>query len=62
MSETHDLIDELSAISAGSALAESRKFRAAATEHTRGSYQALFSTGSDAFPLPLRAEIGRAHV
>ena len=57
MSEIHDLIDELSAISAGSELAESRQFRAAATEHTRGSYQALFSTGSESFPLALRAAI-----
>ena len=57
MSEIHDLIQELSAISPGSELAESRQFRAAATEHTRGSYQALFNAGSESFPRSLRAAI-----
>ncbi len=57
MSEIHDLVQQLSAIPAGSELAESREIRSAATAHTQGSYQALFATGSDDFPLPLRSEI-----
>ena len=55
MSEIHDLVQQLSAIPAGSELAESRQIRSAATEHTQGSYQALFGAGSDHFPLSLRA-------
>lgn len=49
MSEIHDLVQQLSAITAGTELAESRQIRSAATEYTQGSYQALFNAGSDDF-------------
>ncbi len=52
-----DLIQTLAGIPSGSELAESRQFRRAATEHTQGSYQALFRSGTDAFPLAARAAI-----
>ena len=57
MGEIHELVQQLSAITAGSELAESRQIRSAATEHTQGSYQALFNAGSDDFPLSLRSVV-----
>ena len=57
MSNNDDLIQTLAGIPSGSELAESRQFRRAATEHTQGSYQALFHSGTDAFPLAARAAI-----
>ena len=57
MSENYDVVQYLAGISAGSELAESRVIRQQATEHTQGSYQALFSRGSDDFPLALRTLI-----
>lgn len=57
MSHVDDLIQYLAAIPADSELAASRQFRRAASEHTQGSYQALFATGSELFPLAERAAI-----
>lgn len=57
MSHVDDLIQYLAAIPADSELAASRQFRSAATEHTQGSYQALFATGSEHFPIATRAAI-----
>ncbi|WP_051150850.1 alkylhydroperoxidase domain protein [Tatumella saanichensis] len=57
MSHVDDLIQSLAAIPADSELAESRQFRSAATEHTQGSYQALFAAGSEHFPIATRAAI-----
>lgn len=57
MSNNNDLIQTLSAIAEGSAFADSRHTRQAATEHTQGCYEALFTTATASFPLPERAAI-----
>ncbi|MBT0730052.1 alkylhydroperoxidase domain protein [Rosenbergiella nectarea] len=57
MSNNNDLIQALAAIAEGSALAESRHTRQAATDHTQGCCEALFTTGTAHFPLAERAAI-----
>ncbi|PXW45639.1 CMD domain protein/alkylhydroperoxidase domain protein [Erwinia sp. AG740] len=52
---TFDIVDTLSEIAPDSPLAQARATRDAATRHTQGSYDALFSqTTSDTLPLALR--------
>ncbi|GKW12858.1 alkyl hydroperoxide reductase AhpD [Pectobacterium carotovorum subsp. carotovorum] len=51
---TPDVLDTLADINPNSALAEARKIREAATRHTQGSYDALFSAAAhDDVTLPL---------
>lgn len=51
---TPDVLDTLADINPNSVLAEARKIREAATRHTQGSYDALFSAAAhDDVTLPL---------
>ena len=59
MTQTSDLLDELAEIKPASALAEARATRSAATEHTQGSYNILFSSAGKHFPLSWRFAIAR---
>ncbi|WP_147197665.1 alkylhydroperoxidase domain protein [Pantoea sp. CCBC3-3-1] len=59
MTRTKDLLDELAEIKSASALAEARALRGAATEHTQGSHEILFSSASKSFPLSWRAALAR---
>lgn len=55
-----DLLDTLAEIAADSPLAAARNTRDAATEHTQGSYQALFAAdGTASFPLTARLKIAQ---
>ncbi len=57
---SNDLLDQLAAIPADSALAKARAVRHAATQHTQGSYDALFDAPADAeLPLAVRLELAR---
>lgn len=54
---SHDILDTLAGIDPNSALADARHTRDAATRHTQGSYEAIFSADRDALsalPLSLR--------
>ena len=57
MSNNNDLIQALAAIAEGSALAESRHTRQAATDHTQSCYEVLFTTGTVRFSLAERATV-----
>ncbi|MBP2199674.1 alkylhydroperoxidase domain protein [Pantoea cypripedii] len=54
MSQPDDLLAALADIDPASALAQARAQRDAATRHTQGSYEVLFSQHDDDFPLPER--------
>lgn len=57
MNNNNDLIQALVGIAEGSALAESRHTRQAATDSTQGCYEVLFTTGTASFPLAERATV-----
>lgn len=60
MTQSPDLLNTLAGIDADSTLAEARRTREAATVHTQGSYDALFSQGSlGELSLPLRLALAR---
>ncbi len=60
MTQSTDLLQQLAGIAAESALAAARQTRDAATEHTQGSYDLLFSAhNGDDFPLTARLAIAQ---
>lgn len=65
MTLSQDILAELAEISPGSALAEARAVREAATRHAQGSYEALFSQQDEDFPLDERfavaAKVAKLH-
>ena len=59
MTDHHDLLATLAEIAPDSALAQARQQRHAATEHTQGSYLALFGNDATILPRALRFAVAR---
>ncbi|WBV23890.1 alkylhydroperoxidase domain protein [Pantoea piersonii] len=57
MTQSHDLLAELADIDPASELAQARATRDAATRHTQGSYEVLFSQQEADFPLAERVAL-----